>query len=166
MARRVKRITDVVEYVLDIGDNRTEDDPFTVELEPISGEEMMKIERGMGKMTRGSDMNFMTRAHMTRDKIIKERVKGVRNYEVEDNAGVVFTPTNGEELLRAVKIAGASEVDLVLDDILEALKDHSKLSEGLAKNFNTQSESVSLTTNKSTAGAAKNAEGQKAQART
>lgn len=135
MARVIKRIEDATWYVPDIADNREDPDPFMVLLSPLSGSEMRKLEQsGMANMTRNrGQVNFYKRVQDIQERIIKERVIEVKNYSVQDPEGTIFAPKNGAELLQAVLLVGASEAE-VIDDIVEALKDASRLEEGLVKN--------------------------------
>jgi hypothetical protein len=135
MARVIKRIEDATWYAPDIGDNREDSDPFMVLLSPLSGSEMRKLEQaGMGNLTKNrGQINFYKRVQAIQERIVKERVIEVKNYAVEDKDGNVVEPKNGEELLQAVLAVGAAEAE-VIDDIVEALKDASKLEEGLIKN--------------------------------
>lgn len=147
MARLVKRTEDATWYVPDIGDNREDEDPFMVLLSPLNGAEMRKLEQaGMGKLTKArGQINFFKRAQDIQERIVKERVLEVKNYAVQDESGDVFTPKNGEDLLKAVLLVGAAEAE-VIDDIVEALKDASKLDEGLLKNLKLQFDSPQVET--------------------
>jgi hypothetical protein len=135
MARLIKRIEDATWYAPDIDDNREDSEPFMVLLSPLSGAEMRKLEQaGMGNLTKNrGQVNFYKRIQAIQERILKERVVEVKNYAVQDPEGNVFAPKNGEELLQAVLAVGAAEAE-VIDDIVEALKDASKLEEGLIKN--------------------------------
>ena len=101
----------------------------------LSGAEMRKLEQaGMGNLTKNrGQLNFYKRVQAIQERIVKERVLEVKNYTVQDSGGNVVEPKNGAELLKAVLEVGAAEAE-VIDDIVEALKDASKLEEGLIKN--------------------------------
>lgn len=135
MARVIKRIEDTTWYVPDIGDNREDPEPFAVLLSPLSGSEMRKLEQaGMTNLTKNrGQVNFYKRVQDIQERIVKERVVEVKNYAVQGKDGSILEPKNGAELLEAVLLVGASEAE-VIDDIVEALKDASKLEEGLVKN--------------------------------
>ena len=146
-------------YVPDVEDNRDDPEPFMVLLSPLSGTEMRKLEQSMlGKITRNrGEVNFLKRAQDVQEKIIKTRVLEVKNYGVRDAVtSDVFTPKDGAELLKAVLKSGASESEII-DDIIEALKDMSRLEEGLLGNLNSQSDSSQAETKKPGSGAAPNA---------
>ena len=148
MARVIKRIDDATWYVPEIDDNRTDPDPFMVLITPLSGVEMRKLERaGMGKLTRNrGEINFLKRAQDTQEKIISEKVLDVKNYSVlNPTTNEVLTPANGSDLVKAVLLAGAKEIE-ILDDILEAMKDASRLDEGVLENLKLQSDSSCLKT--------------------
>ena len=134
MARVIKRIEDTTWYVPDIGDNRDDEDPFMVLLSPLSGSEMRKLEQaGMTNLTKNrGQVNFYKRVQDIQERIVKERVVEVKNYAVQCKDGSILEPKNGSELLEAVLLVGASEAE-VIDDIVEALKDASRLEEGLVK---------------------------------
>ena len=136
MARVVKRIEDSTWYVPDVEGNREDSDPFAVLLSPLSGAEMRRLEQsGMGKITKSKgQINFMKRAQEIQEKIISERVLEVKNYSIQDPDGEVFSPSNGEELIKAILFAPPSEGE-ILEDILEALKGSSKLDEGVLGNL-------------------------------
>ena len=140
MARVAKRKEDAVWYIPDIDDNREDAEPFMVLLSPLSAADMRKLEQfGLGKFTKKgtTEINFMERAQQLQERIIKERVLEVKNYAVmlesAEGKEEVFTPTNGKELLKAIMQAGASEA-IILDDIVEAMKDGSMLDEGTLGN--------------------------------
>ena len=135
MARVIKRIEDTTWYIPEIGDNRDDEDPFMVLLSPLSGSEMRKLEQaGMTNLTKNrGQVNFYKRVQDIQERIVKERVVEVKNYAVQCKDGSILEPKNGAELLEAVLLVGASEAE-VIDDIVEALKDASRLEEGLVKN--------------------------------
>ena len=146
-------------YVPNVEDNREDPEPFMVLLSPLSGTEMRKLEQSMlGKITRNrGEVNFLKRAQDVQERIIKTRVLEVKNYGVQDaNTGKVFMPKDGAELLQAVLMSGASESE-VIDDIIEALKDMSRLEEGLLGNLSLQSDSSQAETKPLGDGAALNA---------
>jgi len=79
--------------------------------------------------------------------LVAEHVSVVRGYAVEG----LPVPTNGEELVRVIDQAPASELEL-LDELAAAMQDASKLSEGAAKNSDGRSVSSSPRTSPPTAG--------------
>ena len=135
MARVIKHIDTATWYVPDIGENREDAEPFAVLLSPLSGAEMRKLEQaGMQNVTKGrGNVNFYKRIQDIQERIIKDRVQEVKNYSIVRSNGEIFAPTNGGEPLEAVLLVGAAEAE-VIDDIVEALKDTSKLDEGVLKN--------------------------------
>lgn len=135
MGRKVTKREDASWYIPDIDDNRQDPEPFMVLLGPLSGKDMQKLERAtLGvSITRNQQANFLERAHTLIARLIATCVQDVKNYSVSDKDGNVFEPKTGEELMQAILTAGASELP-ILDDIVEALKDRSRLEEGLAKN--------------------------------
>ena len=143
MARVIKRREDTFWYVPDIDDNREDSEPFMVLLTPLSGADMRRLESAnMGKITKRGEINFMKRAQSIQERIISDRVLEVKNYAISDETdGSVIEPKNGAELIKAIMAAGASEID-ILDDVIEALKDSSKLDEGMIENLRLQSDSA------------------------
>ena len=135
MARLIKHIEDATWYIPDVGDNREDPEPFMVLLTPLSGAQLRKLEQsGMNNLTKGrGQVNFYKRVQDIQEKIIKDRISEVKNYSIMKRDGTVFAPSNGAELLEAVLVVGAAEAE-VIDDIVEALKDSSKLDEGVVKN--------------------------------
>lgn len=144
MARVAKHNEDASWYIPDIDDNREDPDPFMVLISPLSGKDMRKLEQtGLGKLTKKGtvDINFMERAQRLQERIIKERVLEVKNYAVMlEGSDKVIEPKNGEQLIVAIMNAGASEAGII-DDIVDALKDSSTLSEGALGNLKPQSDS-------------------------
>jgi len=137
MARVVKRIDEETWYVPDIEDNRNDPEPFAVLISPLSGSEMRKLEQaGMQSLTKSrGQVNVYKRIQDIQERIIRDRVLEVKNYSVAKKDGTIFEPTNGKELLDAVLLSGAAEAE-VIDDIVEAMKDASRLEEGILKNSN------------------------------
>ena len=135
MARVIKHIEEATWYVPDVGDNRDDPEPFMVLLTPLSGAQLRKLEQaGMQSLTKGrGQVNFYKRMQDIQEKIVSEKVTEVKNYSILKKDGTIFAPSNGAELLEAVLLVGAAEAE-VIDDVVEALKDSSKLDEGVVKN--------------------------------
>lgn len=140
MPRVVSFVSESVWYVPDVGDNREDPDPFRVLIEPLSARELKAMERKINRqLTRGVkrsvDVSAMVdmSAENTAREILTNRVKQVYGYCIQDVArGGILEPTTGSDLFDALyrDDAPAEELD-ILNDIIEAVKDHSKLSEGL-----------------------------------
>lgn len=138
MGRKVDSIKqDVITYVLEIEGNRDrylsgeDPNPFEVDLEPMSGADVDKMERDVAKFTRGR-VNVVQRAQSVRDDVLARRIKVVRNYEFQavDN-GDILAPSTGQELVKMLARGPGNEKDLVCDELEEALRDHSFLTRGL-----------------------------------
>jgi hypothetical protein len=131
MARGVKTLSGLFDYVLDIEDNRSDPEPFYVVLEPLDGRELEQYERMTATFSRGNP-NLALQIQKVRDEMIAKHVKEVHNYSIQVG-DEVLVPRTGAELVQMIKRAPAGELDLVFGDIEEALKKHSKLEAGLRK---------------------------------
>lgn len=153
MARIVKQLEDAAWYVPDLGDNRADTDPFRVLIMPLSGADMLRLEtQAAGAVTAGA-RNAARVANKLRERIIRERVERVEGYQVRNpKTGRAFEPKNGAELVQAVGMAGGTEPDLVLEDILAALRDHSRLEDGLPERLTSRCEPSSAGIARSPAG--------------
>jgi hypothetical protein len=90
----------------------------------------------MQSLTKGrGQVNVYKRIQDIQERIIRDRVLEVKNYAIAKQDGSIFEPVNGKELLEAVLLSGAAEAE-VIDDIVEAMKDASRLEEGILKNSN------------------------------
>ena len=133
MARGVKTLSGLFEYVLDIEDNRSDPDPMWVLLEPLDGRELEHYERMTASFSRGAP-NLALQIQKVRDDMLAKHVKEVHGYTITvSDTEETLCPTTGAELVQMIKRAPAGELDLVLGDIDEALKKHSKLEAGLRK---------------------------------
>lgn len=143
----LKQIEDEVWYAPDIGDNRDPDkEPdqrFAVRIVPMTAAEMQKLtEVHAGKVTRGSKYNWLKRYHAARDKILQRCASAVRNLNVEvvrNGATTTKSITTIDELIAFAH--PDSPADKVLEELVEALKDHSKLDEGLVGKLSSPSDS-------------------------
>lgn len=135
MPRNVSFKSEAVWYAPDIDDNREQEDPFCVLIEPMSVREFRAIEAETTRMIMNEarrkngirqDRDFGTD---TMRKLITDRVKEVRGYVVQGARGTL-EPKNGADLFDAILEGPATEY-AILDDIAEALKNISKAEEGL-----------------------------------
>lgn len=141
MARNVSLFTgntDLVTYIPDVDNNRDDPDPFYVKIAPMTAAEFNQIMSISTARTKKGDKNSVVsfienKLWATKQQVISKRVIEVGNYTVHTREGTILEPKNGEALVDAVLCADASEL-VILDDIFNAITDHSKLSEGLRKN--------------------------------
>ena len=138
----------------DFWSNREDKDPFQVKIRPLNAVEMETLKgKGMIRLSRladkATDDDFYAYAQNVRDNIIGAAVLEVKNLEIGDEH-----PTDGESLVKAVKMGPPGTIDLVLDNIIAALQDHSQLSEELQGESESQSEQRSNQNQKSGSGAA------------
>lgn len=127
----------VITYVMELDGNRArylsgeEKEPFEIDLIPMSSGDVSKMERNLGKFTRG-DRNVVQIAQNSRDNMLGDRIKAVRNYNFQatDN-GDILRPTTGQELVAMIARAPGTERDDVCDEMEQAVKDHSYLTRGL-----------------------------------
>ena len=132
------RFDDWVEYIPDIGDNRLEVEPMTVEIQAMTTAEYKAVQRSWGPKLQGK--NALGRAQRMVDKILRDRVRNVRLFFVEDHlTGDVSEVTDLDEVLR---LAPAE----LQDDLFEAITKASHLSAGLRKKSQRQSGSFSVET--------------------
>jgi len=146
----VDRFDDWAEYIPDVGDNRLEETPMSVEIRAMSTAEYKAVQRRWGPKLQGKQA--LGRAQRMVEKIIAERVRDVRHcIVVNHTTGDEVIPKTASDLLEH---APAS----LIDDIFAAIIDASHLSAGLRKNLQRQSDSSSRTIPPSP-GTAENASG-------
>lgn len=132
MARLAKAVFGETWHVPDIGDNRTDPEPFRVLLEPMSGQEWQAWNaKYLGKITKrgGGNAAVVRATQRLREELIKNRVKQVEGYTVSKQDGSSFSPTNGEQLLEALQMVSANEAEIVVNDIALAIQDASTIQE-------------------------------------
>jgi len=140
----IHQVEDTVWYAPDVGDNRDkhEVDQFAVELTPMSAAEMRRIEESrIGKVTRAK-FNWVRRYNASRVDVLGRCIKRVRNCTAVVTKGGVETRTSitaGADLLT---IAGEE----LLEDLIGALRDQSRLAEGLVGKSSSPSVSPSQAT--------------------
>ena len=145
-------------FAPDIDGNREDPEPFEVLILPASGEDIRRLEADNGKMHHGQAVNFMRRQQSVEDMMLERRVLGVRGYEVRDKRGNIIRPTNGRELLGAIKFESAAAAETIRTSILEAIKSTSVLAEGARPKSTSHSGSLSPGTATSGNGSAGGAE--------
>lgn len=159
MGRKIVKITEAVWYVPDIDDgagglNRDLEDPFCVEIQPMTGKEYKQAQRATMAFKAGkASVSAIKMAEDLRAEVISKKVLSVKGYEFPCPSTKKF-PKNGAELVETVYDAGGSEVDLVLDDIFNAILNHSTLNEGTLGNLKSQSEQSVVDKLTSSSGAA------------
>ncbi len=162
MGRNIEgvRAEEWVTYVPDAFENAEDPDPVTVELRPLSGEQMRaqqriafvdaatgKKMRREGKAKRSEEVIRRTQAAQAR--IFAENVRNVRNYVI-----------NGEPVLTGEDMFRRGEQPFI-DDIDAALVNLSKVQEGILGKSRSLPASPSAETGASQAGAADAAGGEK-----
>lgn len=121
----VDRFDDWVTYVPDIGDNRTESEPMTVEIQCMTTAEYKAVRRAWAPRLQGK--KGTSRAEKLVDKIISERVRNVRLCSVRNHTtGETFELSTAADLLEHAPSA-------LIDDIFGAITDASQLSDGVKK---------------------------------
>lgn len=133
MARETEKLEDWVTYVPDVDDNRSDPNPLTVEIHPMSAEEFRSFQRGIvsGKQKASAQM---ARSQKAVGRILAERVRNVRGYKCD---GRVIT--TGAELY-------AYGEPVVYDDVFDAILNMSTLKEGLLGKSNSRSASLQAAT--------------------
>lgn len=128
----VDQFDDWVTYVPEIGTNRLEQEPMTVEIQCMSTAEYKSVQRKWGPKLQGK--NALSRAQRMVEKIIRERVRNVRLCFVENHTtGERFPLESGDDLIAHAPAA-------LVDDIFAAITDASHLSSGLKKNSSSLSD--------------------------
>ena len=164
---------EAVEYVPDFGDNRDRaaagEAAMVVKLLPMSGADHDKLHSSMMGGKRVSGTALIKRAQAFVKRLICEQVTEVEGYELCDQNGmVVERPSNGAELYRAIMLSPPA-AGAIIDDIVDALKDQSSLTEGELGNLRRRSDSSPPKTHRSATGLAESVAGsngtQKAQSR-
>lgn len=126
MARVIEKLEeDWVDYVPDVDDNRTDESPVTVELYPLSVEQLRSYQRAAANESKTAT----SRGQKVIERILSDRVRNVRNYVV---FGKVIT--NGAELFKHGEQA-------ISDNVFDALVNISTLKAGLRKKSVSQSDS-------------------------
>jgi hypothetical protein len=110
--------------------------PFLVLLSSMSAQELRKLERSNGSVTKGEAFNFYARAQANADAAFKAHVHGVKGFDLAGKA-----PENGAELLDALKRAPSASAEVIIADILDAIRDASVLKAGLLEQPGPPSES-------------------------
>ena len=98
--------------------------PFRVEVEPISGAEMAKLEAK--HLDPREKSSLIHRGQTLEEQLFARRVGAVENYSAEFD-GKTYNPKTGAELYVALKAGPASEWDVIGSDIIGAIRDGSKL---------------------------------------
>lgn len=140
-------------YVPDIEDNRADPDPFRVQISPMSGAELNELEATQGKFTKGASVNFVKRGQLIVERLFSNRVHAVEGYSIAGE-----TPKDGAALYRAIMTHGDESEVAIIDDIVDAVKNASKLDDGLLEKLTSQSGSQHPET-RSSGGAARDAAG-------
>lgn len=144
MARIVQKLEeDWVTYVPDVDGNRLDENPLTVEIRPLSTEELRAYNRGLAAMgPKLSAKAQAKRADKVALRIFSDRVRNVRNYTVL-----------GRKIETGADLFQHGEI-IVQDDVWEALVNISTLSEGLLGKSSSQPASSSPPTRQLGVGAA------------
>lgn len=161
MGRGVSLVTESVWYVPDIDGNRADPDPFRVLIKPMTGRDAQALERSLVKgMVAGekTDAALYARIDAAEKSYVADHVIEVQGYAVTNVAtGEVITPKTGAELYHAVTLGPATERQ-ILRDIVAAIEQHSKLSEGLLGKSHLQSASGRPATQQPRSGAVRAAD--------
>ena len=144
MGFEIHQVEDTVWYAPDVEDNREKHDveQFAVQLTPMSAADMRRAEESkVGKVTRAK-FNWARRYNALRADVLRKCIRSVRNctfVTTKDGRQVRTAVTTGEALLA---IAGED----LLEELLGALKDQSRLADGLVGKSNSPSASPTRAT--------------------
>ena len=119
---------ELVWHTVDYADNAEQENPLQVQIHTLSVAEYGAEERNvMGAIPRGGrkKANFMAQAERLRARVLKKRVKAVRNAHERREDGNIHPIRTIEELLACANVPSE-----VLDDIFEAIKEVSVLGAG------------------------------------
>jgi len=122
-------------YAPDIGDNRelAEEAQMRALIVPMSGHEMQRLEEQCLRLTRGSKLNLGKRLNRVKAAIVSRCVKRFANLRVNDERQKPATVREIRDGAELVGFAGYAPIDAIVEDLCEAIKDHSMLEEGMAK---------------------------------
>lgn len=140
MRKRKAQITDNVVYIPDIDNNRTDEDPFTVTIKPLSAGQYddLRRQQSSGSVRKrggvGTVASVLGLATDTRNAVVTECVVSVSGYAIELADGSTVTPTDGKGLVETITEYGDAHEDTILDDIFAAVTEQATLREGVAKN--------------------------------
>ena len=150
MGRSVQKIRaeDATWFVPSIGGNRLDPSPFRVLIAPLSGEDLLKAQSAAFD---GKAGGIHARAQDLVERLVSTYVLKVERYTVTDDTGASAEIRTGAELVDAIKHGPAGELD-IFDEIVEALKDRSKLEAGAEKKSSTPSAFSAPTATKPTHG--------------
>lgn len=129
--------SDGIWYCPDIQDNRElpEDERFSVLIVPMTAEQMRRVEESHGTVTK-KKINFTRRYNRVRGDTLAKCIRDVEGCRVK-------ILKNGKEEIRIIK-TGQALVEVVneeiLEDIYQALRDHSLLEQGMKKNYEQRSD--------------------------
>jgi hypothetical protein len=126
-----------VEYIPDVGDNRFDDDPMTVEVRPMTVGDFKAFQRQYGPRLNVGAGAAIRHAQKIAEKILRERVRNIVGY-----VHLGKPVRSGDDLVEF----GESEV---CDDVFSAIVKISHLQEGLKKKYVSQSDSSRATIHRS-----------------
>ena len=172
MGRKVSRAhaEDRVRYVPDIDENRDDPDPFWVEIEPMDGVELRRVQRSKaGEIKKKVTLDrLMAKDEAIREDIIRSRVVAVHGYAIRDaRSGDIVEPRNGKELVAAITAEGTPPAEYaIIDDIYQAILSESQLTEGLLGKLQSVSAGSSVETQPEKGGGVLTVAGDNSQTRT
>ena len=144
MARVSKPLTNAVWFYPD-GYDEEEEDPFRVELEPLSAADVRRLERENVKdaSKRNGKASLGERIQGRMDNVIGERIKKVEGFGIVipkeatfkgdmDTDGIHW-PKTGKEFVSCITQFGQACDLEIMDTIYAAMRDHASLGEDLEK---------------------------------
>lgn len=146
MAREAKRVSrEWEEYVPNIGDNRDDKEPFTVEINPATGAEYSNELAAQLNFTGREDKKKRAEKHENAMReMFRKRVRSPKGYSLfNKDTGERIVPVTSVELFDAILEHGDGEEQGVLTDIFAAIGEQSKLREGLRETLRSRSEPTS-----------------------
>lgn len=126
-------------YVVDIEDNRRDQEPFTVWMTCATHADIMKMDEAQLSASMRAKGEAVVRASVAgishrRGDLVGKYVTKVENYAVTDLKGIRHEPKTGAELVRALQFASPEEAETVLEDIKKAILDAGKAAAGVLGN--------------------------------
>lgn len=112
--------------------NREAAKPVKVLLRPIDDRRMKKIRNAAGNFTRADrEVNLAERGQDVRNRMLRACVVEIVGLELDAPDGSTVEPRDADALIKALDHASPAVSEAILDELLEAIQDASKLRAGL-----------------------------------
>lgn len=130
--KRKKETAEAAWFVVDVGSNRDDPEPFEVELLPMSSAEYQKVETNLGRIVAGAGYNPVKKGHEMVAYLFENRVIGCRGYGWKGGEGPDLSK-GGMPLLEAIGFEDAEDGPRIIDSIVGAIRSRAQLEAGAKK---------------------------------